>query len=158
MSATRYSGRTDSPLIPFLFRAIFVSRRLMLKPSCIPALAVAVLLSAQSTRAQDERQMQFVLGKQNNQLQVQVQYYDPSELDKNLKGTRILPLKISATNVSSEAVTLNYADIKLNLNGNRTLIPVKSAVIADLIRKGERYPRLLGFLAGQGAAFAPNPL
>src|SRR5262249_12954929 len=83
----------------------------------------------------------------------EVSYHDPADVDARLKDSRLLPILLKVTNVSSRTASINYADFRLNLNGNQPLLPVDSSAVADEIRRTGRLPRLLGFLASQSSAF-----
>ena len=114
---------------------------------------ILTLALAELAHGQDVLKMRFVLGEQQRQLSIEVQYHDPGEINDQLKGSRVLPFKFSASNLSSQAVPLNYEDIRLNLDGNRLLTPSDPSMIAEEIRAGGRLPKLMNFLAGQSSTF-----
>lgn len=114
---------------------------------------ILTLALAELANGQDVRKMHFVLGEQQGQLSIEVQYHDPGEIHDQLKGSRVLPFKLSVSNLSSQPVPLNYEDIRLNLEGNRLLTPSDISTIAEEIRAGGRFPKLMNFLAGQSSTF-----
>src|SRR6185295_7887453 len=98
--------------------------------------------------------MQFVIGARQQALRIELAYHDPADIDARLTGSRVLPFKLTASNVSSQPVPLDYADIKLNLNGNQTLTPVAANLVADEIRRmNGKFPALLSFLSSQSSTF-----
>jgi len=98
--------------------------------------------------------MTFFLGNRQNELTIEIAYHDPAEIDERLKGSRLVPIRLSATNVSQQPVALNYADFRLNLNGNQTLTSVDPRVVADEIeRMNGRFPQLMDFLRSQSSTF-----
>jgi hypothetical protein len=123
-------------------------------------LICAVSVASTAGYGQDVRKMEFVLrGTQQQQLQIEIKYHDPKDIDRRLQGSRVLPFSLSATNVSSAPARLDYGDIRLNLNGSRVLDPADPAVVADEIRKmNGRYVRLLNFLASQSSTFHRSEL
>jgi hypothetical protein len=128
--------------------------RVVSRPPLISALLSAFFLIAQSAQAQEIRKMAFMLGTRQDELKVDVSYHDPAEVDARLKGSRLLPVQLTVTNVSSQPVSLNYADFRLNLNGNQLLSPVDAPAVAEEIRRmHNKFPKLMNFLGNQDASF-----
>src|SRR5262249_28528793 len=130
----RYRPAMESDRIPYSFKVIFDRIRVMRSRSALPAWLTVLLLLAQAAHGQEIRKMAFMLGAGQDELQVDISYHDPVEIDARLKGSRLLPVKLSVTNVSSRPVSLAYGDFKLNLNGNQSLAPVDAPAVADELR------------------------
>jgi hypothetical protein len=126
----------------------------MLRLRYLPALVAAAMLMTEAAHGQDIRKMTFSLGGRQNDLRVEIAYHDPADIDKRLAGSRLLPIRLSVTNVSSQPISLDYADIRLTLNGTQTLSAVDAAAVASEIRRmNGRFPKLLDFLASQSSTF-----
>jgi hypothetical protein len=109
------------------------------------------------------RTMAFRLGTQQDALAVEVEYQDPSGIDLRLRGSRLLPMRLSVRNVSGQRVAFDPARIRLNLNGTEVIPPVSEDAVVDeieLLRDTVRYPpllrRILPVLGGQSTAFHPG--
>ena len=122
----------------------------------LPPLLIALILWSMPTHRQDRdtRKMAFQLGLHQNELAVNVEYQDPSSVDRRLKGSRVLPVHLEIRNVSQQTVKINSNDIGLNLNGNRMLSPAgEHEVVAEMNRTGQ-HPLLLNrFFTDQSSAF-----
>src|SRR5215216_6214030 len=116
-------------------------------------LMLVLLVPAQLVRGQEIRKMGFTLGHAQNELRIEIEYHDPGEIDKRLEGSRLLPIKLTVSNIASRPITLDYADLRLNVGGNQVLAPVDTTVVNEEIRRSGRFPRLLGFLASQSSTF-----
>jgi len=124
--------------------------------------SLAIVLSLHVTmpvaRAQDTRTMQFTLGAVENDLDVRIEYLDPSVVDPRLGGSLVLPVSFEVRNISSRPITFDAKDVRLNLGGNRPLSPVTPEAAAGEIKRMNRVPGFLGFLGSQSSAFQPNQL
>ena len=116
-------------------------------------LLAGVLLAGTPARAQDTRKMVFMLGAAENELLVTAEYHDPADLDQRLKGTRVLPVKLTVRNITTRSVSLTYDDVRLNLDGVGVLGPADPEVVQRELRRTGRMPGLLGFLASQSSTF-----
>jgi hypothetical protein len=112
-----------------------------------------VLLAGTPARGQDTRKMVFMLGAEQHELAVTVEYYDPADLDQRLKGSRVLPVKMTLKNITKKSVSFDYGDARLNLDRVGVLGPVDADVVQREIRRTGRVPGLLSFLAGQSSTF-----
>jgi hypothetical protein len=112
-----------------------------------------VLLAGTPARGQDTRKMVFMLGAGQDELLVTAEYYDPADLDQRLKGTRVLPVKLTLKNIARKPVSFDYDDARLNLDGVGVLGPVDPDAVQRELRRTGRVPGLLGFLASQSSTF-----
>lgn len=113
-------------------------------------IAVATALPAPSY-GQDLMTMRVLLGSPTA-LAVDVEYHDPSELDARLKGSLVLPMWLSVTNVSPQTVRFDYADVRLDLggtSGQAPLVPVDADVARARLRRDGHYGVLVGILASR---------
>jgi hypothetical protein len=46
---------------------------------------------------------------------VDVEYHDPGELDQRLQRSRVLPIWLAVTNVSTRKLSFDYKDVRLDL-------------------------------------------
>jgi hypothetical protein len=114
-------------------------------------LCALVAVGVSPAVAQDRFRTRVLLGAPA-ELDVDLEYHDPGELDRRLGGSAVLPIWVSATNVSGRPLSLSYADLRLDLGadgaGSATSIaPMDAgAARARLIRDGRYGPlvRLLG--------------
>jgi uncharacterized caspase-like protein len=103
------------------------------------------------------REMQFSLGE----LKVKAGYQDPSDVDVRLRDSRILPFYFTIENPSSNDVTFNIKDIRLNLGFPSVLEPIEVATVIQEIKRTKRIPTLFNvfkLISGQSSAFHPNRL
>ena len=87
--------------------------------------------------------MQFSLGARENDLAVKVEYLDPSQVDPRLGGSQVLPVSFEVRNISSQPVTFNARDVRLNLGGTVPLDPVTPDAAAREIKRMNRVPAFL---------------
>jgi hypothetical protein len=130
---------------------------LMLKATCLCTLLTAVLVPAMPAYGQSTRKMEFQLGALERELRIEIEYHDPGELASRLKGSRLVPVRFSATNISSQRVPFDYSRIRLTLSGTQSLAPVDPGLAIEEVKKSG-YPPLLGFLASTSSAFHRNVL
>jgi hypothetical protein len=128
----------------------------MLKAGYLRVLLIAALVFATPAHGQGTRKMEFRLGSLERELRVEIEYHDPGELAARLKGSRLVPVRFSGTNISAQPIRLDYSQIRLNLNG-QSLTPVDPALAVEEVKKAG-YPKLLGFLDSTSSAFHRNVL
>src|SRR5215210_4947791 len=75
---------------------------------------VSLLVCPVPSHGQEPIKMTIHLGA-SNELAIDAQYHDPSDVDKRLNGTRIIPMWLTVKNTSSRAVPLAYGDMRLDL-------------------------------------------
>jgi hypothetical protein len=125
------------------------------------ALALCLLVASPAL-AQDPSgmRMRVTLGTPP-EFEVDVRYFEPSDLFAAVKGSRVLPFWVSARNVAGRPATLQYDDFLLRL-GNAgsivTLNPIESSAAVEELRKAVNLGRWLRLLTGQGGEFATDPL
>src|SRR6185295_18232136 len=68
---------------------------------------------------------------------------------------QVLPVSFEVRNISPQPVAFNARDVRLNLGGNVPLDPVTPDAAAREIKRMNRVPAFLSFLAGQSTAFQP---
>src|SRR5262245_5996617 len=100
----------------------------------------ALVLAPAATLAQESRTMAFTLGGAENDLDVTVEYLDPSDVNPLLGGSRVLPIRFGIRNTTSRSVDFNANDVRLNLGGNAQLSPVAPAEAAREIKRMKRVP------------------
>jgi hypothetical protein len=95
------------------------------------------------------------------EFELDVRYFDPSDLFAAAKGARVLPFWVSARNVAGQPAALRYEDFRLRL-GNAgsllTLDALDSSASAEELRKAVNLGRWLRLLTAQGGEFATDPL
>src|SRR5262245_60371608 len=106
-------------------------------------IVLSLHLTMPLARGQDTRTLQFTLGAVENDLDVRIEYLDPSVDDPRLGGSLVLPVSFEVRNISSRPVRFNANDVRLNLGGTRPLSPVSPAEAAREIRRMNRLPRFL---------------
>ena len=132
-----------------------VSRWLTLAAAALVALLSPVAANGQSPRFD----MKVFLGPMN-ELEVDAQYHDPSDIDAKLKGTRVIPMWLVVRNRSMQPVRLDYQDLHLDLGravSATPLYPIGAADARATLRSDGRYEGFLGFLTSQSNDYAGDP-
>jgi hypothetical protein len=96
----------------------------------------------------------------NNELAVDAQYHDPSDIDQRLGGTRIIPMWLTVTNTSAKPVPLAYQDMRLDLgsaSSTTPLSPIEGGAARATLRRDGHYNALLRFLGSQGNDYERDP-
>ena len=141
--------------------AIGLPRRsgIFAKVGAIAVLAVASLLCPAPSYAQGQYQMSIHLGAAN-ELAIDAEYRDPSDVDKRLGGTRIIPMWLTVRNTSTKTVPLAYGDLRLDLgsaSSTTPLLPVDARTATATLRADGHYNMFLSFLSSQGSDFERDP-
>jgi hypothetical protein len=123
-------------------------------------LAIASLLICPvSSYGQGQIRMTIHLGSAD-ELAIDAEYHDPSDVDQRLGGTRIIPMWLTVKNTSAEPVPLGYQDMRLDLGsgaGHAPLSPVEGGAARAMLRRDGHYNALLRFLGGQGNDYERDP-
>jgi hypothetical protein len=127
----------------------------------IPALMAmaALLVCPVSVRGQGQIRMSIHLGSAN-ELAIDAQYHDPSDIDQRLGGTRIIPMWLTVKNTSSKPVPLAYQDMRLDLgsaSSSTPLPPIEAGAARATLRRDGHYNALLRFLSSQGNDYERDP-
>jgi hypothetical protein len=101
--------------------------------------------------AQDRFRTRVLLGAPV-ELDVDLEYHDPGELDRRLGGSAVLPIWVSATNVSGRLLSLDYADLRLDLGAGgagsaASIAPMDAAAARERLIRDGRYDPLVLLLA-----------
>ena len=126
----------------------------------LAAAAMVALLSPVAAYGQSPRfDMKVFLGPMN-ELEVDAQYHDPSDIDAKLKGTRVIPMWLVVRNRSTQPVRLDYQDLHLDLGravSAMPLYPIGGAAARAMLRSDGRYDGFLGFLTSQSNDYEGDP-
>ena len=126
----------------------------------LPVLAAAaLLLSPIPSQGQGQFSMKVYLGPMN-ELEVDARYHDPSDIDEQLNGTRVIPIWLSVTNRSQQSVRLDYQDLHLDLGrgvSDSPVFPTRPDEARATLRRDGRYNAFLRFLSSQGNDYAGDP-
>jgi uncharacterized caspase-like protein len=126
----------------------------------LAAVAMVALLSPVAAYGQSPRfDMKVFLGPMN-ELEVDAQYHDPSDIDARLKGTRVIPMWLVVRNRSTQPVRLDYQDLHLDLGravSAMPLYPIGGAAARAMLRSDGRYDGFLGFLTSQSNDYEGDP-
>ena len=130
--------------------------------SVIGAALIVCLLAASPAAAQNPSgmRMRVTLGAPP-EFELDVRYFDPSDLLAAVKDSRVLPFWVSARNVSGSEATLLYDEFRLRLGNAGSLVTLNalaSPTAVEELRKAVTLGRWLRVLAGQGGEFAADPL
>ena len=135
---------------------MFSNRTICVRAAVAAAVAAALLPTAAVGQS---REMTFQLAGQNGgTLAVTVKYLDPSAVNKQLEGSRALPLKLSVRNTSSRPVPFAYDGVRLVLDGNDALRPQPARAVVEEVRDLRGVPGILGFFGNQASTFNPGAL
>ena len=118
-----------------------------------------VALAPASADAQERFRMRVTLGIPP-EFDVDLQYFDPSDLFARVKGSRVMPFWVSARNVLGRDAVLEYGDFALGLGNAGTVItlnPVDPAAARAELNKDAHLGRLLGALTDQGGEWGTDP-
>jgi uncharacterized caspase-like protein len=122
------------------------------------AAAVAVTFSPTAAAAQS-RAMTFQLaGQKGGTLAVTVEYLDPSVVNKQLAGSRALPVKLTVRNTSPVPVPFAYDAVRLVLDGDEALRPLPASTVVEEVRKLAGVPGIVRFIGAQASTFNPGAL
>lgn len=123
-------------------------------------LAFIFFLQLTNSGAYEEiiREMRFKTGD----LEIEIKYQDPSDVDIRLKDSRVLPFHFSIKNLSNHVVSFRQDSIKLKMVGiPQHLAPVSVDAVVQEIMRTKKSPSLLIMLKiidAQSSAFQPNTL
>src|SRR5688572_492921 len=120
---------------------------------------VSLLVCPASSNGQGQIRMTIHLGN-SNELAIDAQYHDPSDVDKRLNGTRIIPMWLTVKNNSARAVRLEYADMRLDLgsaSSTTLLSPIEGGAARKMLKDDGHYNVVLRFLSGQGNDYERDP-
>ena len=95
-----------------------------------------------------------------NELAIDAEYHDPSDIDKRLGGTRIIPMWLTVKNTSSKPVPLSYQDMRLDLgsaSSTTPLSPIEGGAARAMLRRDGHYNAFLRFLSSQGNDYERDP-
>ena len=122
-------------------------------------LVVTSLLCPAPSFAQGQYRMSIHLGAAN-ELAIDAEYHDPSDIDKRLGGTRIIPMWLTVRNTSTKTVPLAYGDLRLDLgsaSSTTPLLPVDARTATARLKADGHYNVFLRFLSSQGNDFERDP-
>jgi hypothetical protein len=95
-----------------------------------------------------------------NELAIDAEYHDPSDIDARLGGTRIIPMWLTVTNTSSKPVPLAYQDMRLDLGSASSAVPlspIEGGAARAMLRRDGHYNAFLRFLSSQGNDYERDP-
>jgi caspase domain-containing protein len=124
----------------------------------LPALFIVGHLTAAPISAQTVRRMEFVSGARQNELAINVQYQEPSEVHAQLDGSRVVSILFEVRNLSSRPAAFNYRDLRLNIGGNTPLAATDAGAAFRGVLDAKHVPGFLRVLGGQAKAFHPHQL
>ena len=129
---------------------------------CASVSLILLLVVAAPARAQGLFKMTVKLGAPT-ELDINVEYRDPGELDRRLQGSRVIPMWLDITNLSNRTVPFSYRDIRLDLgtnNGQTPLAPIDADEARDRLIRDGAYKTLAGLLGSRdritGEPFRPR--
>lgn len=120
------------------------------------------LLAPASGYAQNPKQwsMRVTLGAPA-EFEVDVRYYDPSDLFALVRDSSVMPFWVSSKNVSGRQASLTYDDFTLRLGNAGALVTVNTLdakAAEEQLRRATRLGPLLKALTRQGGEWAANPM
>jgi hypothetical protein len=116
---------------------------------------LCLLLLAGQVQGDIVREMRFKLGE----LDVELKYQDPTDVDIRLKDSRVLTFQFVVRNPSRETVFFRLQDIELNLGTSRQLSPVSIETVMEEIKSTKKIPsifKVLNLGGSQSSAFHPK--
>jgi hypothetical protein len=119
----------------------------------------ALLICPLSSYGQGQIRMSILLGSAD-ELAIDAEYHDPSDIDQRLGGTRIIPMWLTVRNTSATPMPFAYQDMRLDLGSASSaapLSPVQAGEARATLRRDGRYNALLRFLGSQGNDYARDP-
>ena len=122
-------------------------------------LIASLLICPALTFAQGQIRMSIQLGPAN-ELVIDAQYHDPSDIDARLGGTRVIPMWLTVRNTSLKTLPLSYQDMRLDLGSASSatpLSPIEGGAARAMLRRDGRYNALLRFLGSQASDYERDP-
>jgi hypothetical protein len=119
----------------------------------------AFLVCSMPVYGQGQIRMSIHLGSAN-ELAIDAEYHDPSDIDKRLGGTRIIPMWLTVKNTSSKPVPLSYQDMRLDLGSASSatpLSPIEGSAARATLRRDGHYNAFLRVLSSQGNDYERDP-
>ena len=124
------------------------------------AMAIAsILICPVSSYGQGQIRMSIHLGSAN-ELAVDAEYHDPSDIDQRLGRTRIIPMWLTVRNTSTRSVQLAYDDMRLDLGSASSappLLPIDAGAARAMLRRDGHYNVFLRLLSSQGNDYERDP-
>ena len=125
----------------------------------ITLVTASILICPMPSYGQGQIRMSIHLGLAN-ELAIDAEYHDPSDIDQRLKGTRVIPMWLSVTNNSSRSMPLAYQDMRLDfgsVSGGSPLVPIEANEARAMLKKDGHYNVFLRFLSSQGNDYERDP-
>jgi len=117
--------------------------------SCCLIVLLAIGFAAPAD-AQPLLKMKVTLGTPA-EFDVDVEYHDPGELDQRLQRSRVLPIWLAVTNVSTRKLSFDYKDVRLDLGtagGQTPLTPIDADQARVLLIREGAFNAFARLLAG----------
>lgn len=122
-------------------------------------LIAVLLICPVPSYGQGQIRMSIQLGSAN-ELAIDAEYHDPSDIDARLGGTRIIPMWLTVRNTSLKPVPLLYQDMRLDLgsaSSTMPLSPIDGGAARVMLRRDGHYNALLRFLGSQASDYERDP-
>ena len=118
-----------------------------------------LLICPAPIQGQGQIRMSIQLGPAN-ELTIDAQYHDPSDIDARLGGTRVIPMWLTVRNTSLKPLPLAYQDMRLDLGSASSmapLSPIDGSAARAMLRRDGHYNALLRFLGSQASDYERDP-
>jgi Caspase domain len=122
-------------------------------------IVASLLICPPLSYGQAQIRMSIHLGSAN-ELAIDAEYHDPSDIDTRLGRTRIIPMWLTVKNASLKPVLLSYQELRLDLGSASSatpLSPIEGGAARSMLRRDGHYNGLLRFLGSQASDYERDP-